>query len=58
MYSSFSFPCRSLGFTIFYEIFSYVILNPTIDVVTFRLRGWCMPGLFLLLAFTYLGCEC
>ena len=26
--------------------------NPTIEVVTFRLRGWCMLGVFLLPAFT------
>ena len=32
--------------------------NPTIEVVTFRLRGWCMLGVFLLLAFTRLGHEC
>ena len=32
--------------------------NPTIEVVTFRLRGWCMLGVFLMLAFTRLGHEC
>ena len=32
--------------------------NPTIEVVTFRLRGWCMLGMFLLPAFTRLGHEC
>ena len=32
--------------------------NPTIEVVTFCLRGWCMLGVFLLLAFTRLGHEC
>ena len=31
--------------------------NPTIKVVTFRLRGWCMLGVFLLPAFTCLGHE-
>ena len=31
--------------------------NPTIKVVTFRLRGWCVLGVFLLLAFTCLGHE-
>ena len=31
---------------------------PTIEVVTFRLRGWCMLGVFLLPAFTRLGHEC
>ena len=29
--------------------------NPTIKVVTFRLRGWCVLGVFLLPAFTRLG---
>ena len=29
--------------------------NPTIEVVTFSLRGWCMLGVFLLPAFTRLG---
>ena len=33
-------------------------LNPTIEVVTFRLRGWCMLGVFLLPAFSSLGHEC
>ena len=30
------------------EIFAYVtiFLNPTIKVVTFRLRGWCVLGVF------------
>ena len=40
------------------EIFAYVTVfffNPTIKVVTFRLRGWCVLGLFLLPAFTRLG---
>ena len=32
--------------------------NPTIEVVTFHLHGWCMLGVFLLLAFTCLGHEC
>ena len=33
-------------------------LNPTIEVVTFRLRGWCILGVFLLPAFIHLGHEC
>ena len=34
-------------------------LNPTIEVVTFRLHGWCMLGVvFLLPAFTCLWHEC
>ena len=32
--------------------------NPTIGVVTFRLHGWCMLGVFLLLGFTRQGHEC
>ena len=53
------FPAKSLGFTILGEIFVYVtVFNPTIEVVTFRLRGWCMPVVFLLPAFTRLGHEC
>ena len=40
------------------EIFAYVtVFNPTIKVVTFRLRGWCVLGVFLLPAFTHLGHE-
>ena len=41
-------PAISLGFTIFGEIFAYVTVffNPTIKVVTFRLRGWCVLGVF------------
>ena len=31
--------------------------NPTIEVVIFRFCGWCMQGVFLLLAFTHLGHE-
>ena len=48
----------SLGLTILGETFAYVtIFDPTIEVVTFHLRGWCMLGVFLLLAFTLLGHE-
>ena len=32
--------------------------NPTIEAVTFRVRGWCMLGVFLLPAFTRLGHGC
>ena len=41
------------------EVFAYVTVffNPTIKVVTFRLRGWCVLGVFLLPAFTRLGHE-
>ena len=34
------------------------LFNPTIEVVTFCPRGWCMLGVCLLLAFTHLGHEC
>ena len=33
------------------------LFNPSIKVVTFRLRGWCVLGVFLLPAFTRLGHE-
>ena len=33
----------------------WLFFNPTIEVVTFSLRGWCMLGV-LLTAFTHLGC--
>ena len=32
--------------------------NPTTEVASFHLRGCCMLGVFLLLAFTHLGHEC
>ena len=58
--SSFVFPAKSLGFTIFWVRFlrMWLSLNPTIEVVTFHLCGWCMLGVFLLPAFTCLGHEC
>ena len=34
------------------------VFNPTIEVVTFRLPGWCMIGVFLLPAFIPLGHKC
>ena len=46
--SSSAFPAISLGFTILGEIFVSVtpfFSNPTLEVVTFRLRGWCMLGI-------------
>ena len=33
------------------------IFNPAIEVVTFRLHGWCMLGVFLLPALARLGHE-
>ena len=35
-----------------------LVFIPTIEVVTFRLHGWCMLDVFLLQAFTRLGHEC
>ena len=58
----------SIGFTILGDISVYatvllvllflLLFNSTIEVATFRLRGWCTLGVFLLLAFTRLGHEC
>ena len=57
--SSYSSPAISLGFTILGEIFAYeTVFNPTIEVVIFRLRGWCMLAVFLLLVFSRLVHEC
>ena len=54
-----AFPAISLGFTIFCEIFVFVtVFHPTIEVVTFRLCGWCMLSVFLLPALTRPGLEC
>ena len=53
-------PAITLGFTMLGEIFAYVTIfffHPTMEVVTFRLCGWCMLGVFLLPAFTCLGHE-
>ena len=40
--------------TLFFSFF----FNPTVEEVTFHLRGMCMLGVFLLLAFNCLGHEC
>ena len=59
--SSSALPAISLGFTTLGEIFAYVtifFINPTTQVITFRLHGWCMVGVFLLPAFIHLGHEC
>ena len=52
-------PAVSLGFTTFGWDFCVCdrFFNPTIKVVTFRLRAWCVLGVFLLPAFTRLGHE-
>ena len=36
----------------------FFFFNPTIEVVTCRLHGWCMVGVLLLPAFARLGHEC
>ena len=47
--SSSGFPSYTSGAHNFGEIFAYVtVFNPTIEVVTFRLRGLCILGVFLL----------
>ena len=55
----FSFPSYISGVHHFWVRFlrMWPFFNPTIKVVTFRLRGWCVLGVFLLLAFTRLGHE-
>ena len=51
-------PAISLGFTFGWDFcVCDRFFNPTIKVVTFRLRGWCVLGVFLLPAFTRLGHE-
>ena len=52
-------PPRSLGFAILGEIFAYVtvFLILPIEIVTFRLSGWCMLDVFFLPVFTRLGHE-
>ena len=44
------------GFFFFFLFFAlfFVFFNPAIEVVTFRLRGWCMLCVFLLPAFNHL----
>ena len=53
------FPSYTSGVHHFWVRFlrMWPFFNPTIKVVTFRLRGWCMLGVFLLPAFTRLGHE-
>ena len=55
----FAFPSYISGVHHFWVRFlrMWPFFNPTIKVVTFRLRGWCTLGVFLLLAFTCLGHE-
>ena len=54
-------PDRSLGFIILSEIcctcYWGFFFNPTIEVVSFRHRGWCMLGVFLSPALTRLEQE-
>ena len=63
--SSSAFPARSMGFTIFSEIFAcdpffvcVFFFYPAMEIATFRLCGMCMLGVLLLLAFIHLGHEC
>ena len=55
----FAFPSYTSGVHHFWVRFlrMWLFFNPTIKVVTFRLRGWCVLGVFLLPAFTRLGHE-
>ena len=55
----FAFPSYISGVHHFWVRFLRMrpFFNPTIKVVTFRLRGWCVLGVFLLPAFTRLGHE-
>ena len=57
--SSSAFPSYISGVHHFWVGFlrMWTFFNPTIKVVTFRLRGWCVLGVFLLPAFTRLGHE-
>ena len=50
-------PALSLLFSILVTFAYVTVFNPTIVVVTFRLRGWCILSVFLLPAFTRLGHE-
>ena len=45
-------------FFAYVTVLFFVFFNPTKEVVTFRLRGWCMLGVFLLSASTRLGHGC
>ena len=55
----FAFPSNISGVHHFWVRFlcMWPFFNPTIKLVTFRLRGWCVLGVFLLPAFTRLGHE-
>ena len=60
-YTYSAFTAISLWFTILDDFFVCVyvtVSNQNIEEVTFRLCGWCMLGVFLLLALTRLGHEC
>ena len=50
----FCVPCSMSGLHFGWD-FILFFFSPTIEVVTFRHRGWCMLGIFLLLEFTRLG---
>ena len=56
----FCFPQLDLWGSPFWVRFLHMWLffKPTIEVVIFRLRGWCTLGVLLLPTFTHLGHEC
>ena len=60
IYFFFAFPSYISGVHHFWVRFLRMcpFFNPTIKVVTFHLRGWCVLGVFLLLELTHLGHEC
>ena len=45
-------------FCVSYRLLVVVAFTPTVEVVSFRLRGQCALGMSLLLTFTCLGHEC
>ena len=52
------FVCFVCLFVCFFVLGFFLFLFQPIDVVTFRLLGWCILDVFLLPAFTSLGHEC
>ena len=57
--SSAVFAAKSLVFTMFGKIFACLTLlyNPVMEMIDFRLNGWCVLSVFLLLASTCLRHE-
>ena len=50
--------CLFVCFFVLFLCCCFFFFNQTTEVITFRLRGWCRLGVFLLPAFTRLGHEC